>query len=754
MPNDVLMRLLLFLLCATAAVYLSHVARADVAAPPGDGVDVRAYVIDRNWVQVVADIPKGRAIPSDSLSFTAVTPGYGLGSPKLPVAKNGRYRGEITVNLPLKYTDTQPDRALVIDLLAGYTVCDDGGACGGGETKTLQITVPGAAPAPAPAVESAAEQGGGMSGLLTRIGRRLGIGGGGGERRFLKPDQAFILSTEVPDANTITARWDIADGYYLYRKKFSFSLATADGVQLGDPQFPPGKTKVDDTFGPSEVYYKNIVARIPVIRSNTHGTHVTLVTKYQGCADAGFCYPPMTKTVDIDLPPQDGGGVTGASGTTTPPLSETDRLAHRLAGGDYPLTLASFLGLGLLLAFTPCVFPMVPILSGIIVGQGGTITTRRAFTLSLVYVLPMAVTYTAAGVVAGMVGENLQAVFQAPWIIITFSAVFVALALSMFGFYELQLPNRWQTRLATLSNRQRGGTLLGVAAMGLFSALIVGPCVAAPLAGALLYIGQTHDAVVGGGALFAMSLGMGIPLLIFGTAAGKFLPRAGAWMESIKTVFGVLLLGTAVWFLARILPAPVTMGLWAALLLLCAFLLGALRKSTGARGGWARLRKGAAWLTMVYGMTVLVGAASGGQDVFQPLKGSRLLGGGTVVAAASLHFVPVKGLDGLHRALAAADAQGKPVLLDFYADWCIDCKKMERNTFSDPRVQTVLSRYVVLQSDVTAYDSQDQALLNAYGLPGPPAILFFHDGGQELRGQRVIGYQDASDFIEQLHAAL
>lgn len=744
MPNDVFIRLLFFLLCATAAVYLSHVARADVTPSPGTQVDIRAYAIDRNWIQVVADIPAGHTIPRDSLKVAVTTPGYTLGKPDHHGAAGDRYHGKATLNLPLKYTDTHPDHLLTVDLSTTYTLCGTDGGCRDGGQKSLQVTIPAVAPS------SAAGNGGsdgGVAGLLSAIGRKLGIGGGDGKQRFLKPDQAFVMSTEVPDGHTIAVRWDIADGYYLYRKKFHFSIQSADGARLGKPQFPPGKTKVDDTFGPSEVYYKEVVARLPLNRSTALAGHLALTAHYQGCADAGFCYPPITKTVDVNLPAAGSGG---ASGTVSPAaLSETDRIAQSLAGGNLSLTLLSFFGIGLLLAFTPCVFPMIPILSGIIVGQGANITTRRAFALSLIYVLPMAMTYTAAGVVAGLMGKNLQAVFQAPWIIATFSAVFVALALSMFGLYDLQLPNRWQTKLAALSNRQRGGTLLGVAAMGLFSALIVGPCVAAPLAGTLLYISQTHNAVVGGGALFAISLGMGLPLLIFGTSAGKLLPKTGAWMTSIKTVFGILMLGIAIWFLERILPAPITMVLWAGLLILCALYLGALTKLPAAAGGWYKLRKGAGWVVMIYGAAVLVGAASGGQGVLQPLKGSRLMGGGAVAATAPLHFVPVKGLTGLHERLAA-DTHGKPVMLDFYADWCIDCKKMERNTFSDPQVQAALSRFVILQSDVTAYDAKDQALLNAYGLPGPPAILFFDARGKEQRPLRLVGYQDPDDFVRLL----
>lgn len=738
MQNDVWIKLLFFLLCITGAIYLSHVTRA--AEAPAAPV-MRAYVIDWNWLQVKVDVPPGKALPEDSLNFSVATPGVTLDRPKLPAADGGRYTGQMTINLPVHYADGRPQATMGVDLKAQYSLCS-GSDCTPAAAQDFPLTVP----APQ-ALDTAKSDRGGIAGLLAGI--RASLGMAPPQQTFLKPDQVFSISVQPADGRTLIAHWRITDGYYLYKKKFHFDVKQGD-VTLGALQLPSGTFKYDQTFGMMEVYHHGVSARIPVTRNGDGPERLVLVAHYQGCADAGFCYPPITKTVSLDLPPP-GVAVPGAiSPAPAADLSETDRIARSLARDNLLIVLPSFFGLGLLLAFTPCVLPMVPILSGIIVGRGEGMSTHRAFVLSLAYVLPMAATYTAAGVVAALAGENLQAVFQAPWIIALFSGVFVLLALSMFGLYELQLPSRWQTRLMDLSNRQRSGSLLGVGAMGLLSALIVGPCVAAPLAGTLLYIGQSHDAVVGGAALFAMALGMGAPLVVFGTSAGKLLPKVGPWMASIKTVFGVLLLGVAIWFLDRILPPPVTLALWAGLLILAAVLLGAATRLQPGASLLLKLRKGAGLACMVYGVIALVGAATGGADVFQPLKGLALAGVGHTGVARPLQFVPIKGLDGLQRQLAAANREGRPVMLDFYADWCVDCKRMERTTFSNPGVQAALSNFIVLQADITPYDDQDKALLNHYGLPGPPALLFFGPDGKELRSDRLIGYIDADGFIGRL----
>ena len=409
--------------------------------------------------------------------------------------------------------------------------------------------------------------------------------------------------------------------------------------------------------------------------------------------------------------------------------------------------MASFFGFGLLLALTPCVLPMVPILSGIIVGQKQPVGTARALVLSSTYVVAMALTYTVAGVIAGLAGRNLQAAFQHPAAIATFAAVFVALALSMFGFYELQLPTALQSRIDALSRRQRGGSLLGVAVMGVLSAIIVGPCVAPPLAGALAYIGQTGSPFVGAAALFALGLGMGVPLIAVGTSAGALLPRAGAWMEAVKQVFGVVFLGVAIWFLARIVPAPLVLLLWGALALGCAVFLGALLRFEAHSSRGSRLGQALGLVLLVYGSSLIVGAAAGGSDPFAPLR--PFAGGGSATLAAQLPFQPVSNVAELEQILGAADRQ--TVMLDFYADWCVECKHLEQQTFTDPAVHQRLQELTLVRADVTANNAAHQALLQQFGLFGPPAILFFRDG-QELRGERLIGFADAGDFSHRLDA--
>jgi thiol:disulfide interchange protein DsbD len=549
------------------------------------------------------------------------------------------------------------------------------------------------------------------------------------------------------------------------------ALENAEGVAIGGYELPPAEIKADTvrpdgSIGDVAIYHGVVDADVSLLRSAAEPTAVNLVAKYQGCAERGICYPPQVTKVRLDLPAavaltalpataakRQSESLTPAPGAQSPaaaPVSEQDQIAQVIAGGNLWLILPAFFGFGLLLAFTPCVFPMVPILSGIIAGQGANITTRKAFVLSLVYVLAMALTYTIAGVLAGVFGANLQAAFQDPWILSLFALVFVALALSMFGFYELQLPSSLQSRLAELSNRQEGGTLAGVAIMGFLSALIVGPCVAPPLFGALIYISQTGDAVLGGVALFALSLGMGAPLIAIGTSAGKLLPRAGAWMDTVKAVFGVLLLAVGILLLERILPAAVSMLLWGLLMICSAVYMGALSQLPAGSGGWPKLWKGLGLFLLIYGALMLVGAAAGGKDTIQPLRGLAAGGAG---GAAQEHaaFKRIKTVADLDRELAAASALGQPVMLDFYADWCVACKELERYTFSDPAVIAEMERFVLLQADVTDNDAEDQALMQGrFGIPGPPAILFFDTQGQEQRGYRVVGFKPADEFAAHL----
>ncbi|MDH5393704.1 MAG: protein-disulfide reductase DsbD [Gammaproteobacteria bacterium] len=581
------------------------------------------------------------------------------------------------------------------------------------------------------------------------------LGLNSGEDDILAPDQAFKLSTEVA-GNKLLASWEIADGHYLYRDKFKLSLIDANGVESGTLDIAAGEMKNDEFFGKIYVFHHTAKASLAFSNNTGSSQKATFKVRYQGCSElSGICYPPITKKIPLVLPVTDANASTenNTSGTSSAAsdnkdayVSEQDRIASTLSSGSTWLILISFFGFGLLLAFTPCVFPMIPILSSIIIGHGKQITTRKAFSMSTVYVLAMALTYTAAGVFAGMFGENLQAAFQNPWILSSFAVVFVALSFSMFGFYDLQLPSSWQSKLSAISNNQKGGTLSGVAVMGFLSALIVGPCVAAPLAGALIYIGQTGDAVLGGLALFALSMGMGAPLIAIGTSAGKLLPRAGAWMDAVKAVFGVMLLAVAIWMLERILPAAFSMTLWALLLIISAIYMGALEALEHGISGWRRLWKGVGIFLLTYGVVILIGVASGGNDVLQPLKGVAFASAKNAPQAAHLDFKQIKGLDGLNAALAEAKAQGKPVMLDFYADWCVSCKEMEKLTFVDSDVQKKLAGFVLLQADVTPNDEKDQSLYDHFKIIGPPAIVFYDAQGNERRNLRVVGYMPAAEF--------
>jgi thiol:disulfide interchange protein DsbD len=561
---------------------------------------------------------------------------------------------------------------------------------------------------------------------------------------FLDPMVAFKPSARALDGQTIEVTYEIAKGYYLYRDKFKFAV-DGESVSLGAAQFPKGKEKDDENFGKVEVYYKTVAIRLPVERKASGVLQLKLNVTSQGCADAGVCYPPQSQPVSLELPDPASVPSVGATNSTVDG-DESGKIASALKNTGFWGNLFFFFIAGLGLSLTPCVFPMIPILSGIIAGQGHKISRGRAFALSLAYVLGMAVTYAAAGVAAGMTGTLLSAALQSPWVLGAFALVFVVLSFSMFGFYELQLPTSLQSKLSEESGHLQGGRGIGVFAMGALSALIVGPCVAAPLAGALLYIGQTGDAVLGGTALFVMALGMGVPLLIVGLSAGTLLPRAGAWMEAVKKGFGVLLLATAVWLVSPVIPAVVQMLAWAALLIIPAIFLHALDPLPPHAKGWQRFWKGIGIVMLLTGAALLIGALAGGRDPLQPLAGLR----GQAVAAENkkLAFEPVVSLADLEAKVMAA---GQPVMLDFYADWCVSCKEMERFTFSDPAVQAKLSGFKLLKADVTANNADDKALLARFGLFGPPGILFFDKTGKENKSVRVVGFMPAAEFIQTLN---
>ncbi|HSD73966.1 MAG TPA: protein-disulfide reductase DsbD [Steroidobacteraceae bacterium] len=572
---------------------------------------------------------------------------------------------------------------------------------------------------------------------------------GSSDDEFLPPDEAFRFSGEVTGPNTLQLTWQIAPEYYLYKSKIKVATDTTL-LQLGAPDFPKGEEKTDEYFGTQEVYHHLLDVAVPFSRAGPAAGNFTARVTYQGCADAGLCYPPITKTIDLVLPGVDAASRSSVASTSAPPAAEQDRLAAVVRDGSILALLGIFFLAGLALTFTPCVLPMVPILSGIIAGQGERVTPVRAFTLSLTYVLAMALTYTVAGVLAGLFGQNLQAALQNPWVLGVFALVFVALAFSMFGYYELQMPAAIQSRLTAMSNRQQGGTFIGVGVMGVLSALIVGPCVTAPLVAALIVIGQTGDPARGGLALFALAMGMGVPLLLIGTSLGKLLPRAGGWMDTIKQLFGVLLLGVALWFARTLLPEVLVMLLWGLLAIGLALLLGALEP---AASGAAKVRRTLALPMLAWGIAIILGAAMGNRDPLAPLSGFGSPSSAASVAD-SLPWRAVQSVEDLDRELAAAGAAGKPAMLDFSAEWCVSCKEMEKYTFSDAQVQAALADVVLLRADVTANNERDQALFKRFGIFGPPTIAFFGPNGAERREFRVVGYLRADKFRDHVLRAV
>jgi thiol:disulfide interchange protein DsbD len=632
---------------------------------------------------------------------------------------------------------------------------------------------------------------------------------------FLSPEQAFRVSASAEGAERVRLTWIIAPGYYLYRDRIKATGESGE-VSLGPPEFPAGQVKTDEYFGRQVIYHDELVVALPVKPGasghSDSGPHDVLLTvSYQGCAEAGLCYPPITRSLTVQLPAASagGGGPAPASGAAAPPgggsaqpgggsaqpgggaalpggaaalpgggsarasgaaaapgtyVSEQDRLARLLRSGSLPAVLLQFFIGGLLLAFTPCVLPMVPILSGLIVGQGRRVTTSRAFFLSLTYVLGMAVTYTVTGAVFAAAGKQVQAVFQQTWIIVLFTALFVAMGLSMFGVFTLQMPGFIQTRVAQLSNRQRGGSFGGVAVMGMLSALIVTTCVGPVLVAALIVIGQTGDVLRGAAALFAMSLGMGAPLLAVGSSAGRWMPRAGAWMDSVKRLFGALMLALAAWMLARVVPARWTLLLFAIPSIAAAIVLWGFVpiahtrraiRAGGDRAGARRLRasvplwlaRGAAVLVALYALALLLGAQRGAEDPMQPLARRS-------ATAQEPTFTSIASVADLQREVRAATAAHQPVMLDFYADWCTSCQEMQRYTFTDPGVRYALRSVRLLRADVTANSPEDQALLHQFQIYGPPTIAIYDAQGHEHQEYRVVGYMRAPDFAALLHQAL
>ena len=562
----------------------------------------------------------------------------------------------------------------------------------------------------------------------------------------LAADSAFQLSASTKDDQTAIIRFIIAPNYYLYRDKITFEAAKAGSAIIATPMLPPGTQKYNPTIGHYMALQGQVQFALPIL--SYKNAELALRVHYQGCSSEGFCYPPMSKIVLLHL--------TGPYGQWSKPIAinipkpaahtvhtPTDRINQILAHGNVAWVIAAFFGFGILISLTPCILPMIPILSSIIIGQSqhGPLSHLRSFLLSLSYVLGMAITYAIAGMVFGYLGSNIQAALQVPWVIIVFALVFVLLALSMFGYYNIQLPSRWQTKLNHSSGQQRRGSYIGVALMGSLSSLVLSPCVTPPLVGALGFISRSGNALLGGSALFALGLGMGLPLLFIGATSAKLLPKAGPWMDTIKRMLGVLLLAVSLSLLSRIIPAWANMSLWTLLVFGCAYALGAFKTADGLS---QRLCKFLGVLFFIYGIILLIGLYQGNTNPLQPISKQ------TNNHAKQDRFIRVTSSDELNRQLAIAHKNQQPVLLDFYADWCIACKQMAAFTLNNANVQKALAPYTLIKVDVSNNDDNSKALQQRYGVIAPPTLIFLSETGQELKPQRVIGEISADDFLKHL----
>ena len=682
-------------------------------------------------------VAEGYYLYRDKLAFASQTPGITFGEAALPEGQRHEdeffgvqqvYREHFFVTVPYTVSGERP-RRLAFEL--GLQGCADQGICYPPQRWSDAVVL-----------ASAQEP------------SKLDLGSfGRGASEFLPVDEAFQPQAAALDGNTIEVSFAVAPGYYLYKDKISASTAS-QVVQLGQLDLPRGDMKADPYFGDTEVYHEDVFAELAVARATPEALELDLELGYQGCAEDGICYPPETRRITVSLPAASAVSALAAVESAGPPLSEQARLAELIGSASLWAIAATFFGAGLLLAFTPCVLPMVPILSGIIAGEGDDVGPARGFTLALAYVAGMALVYTAAGIAAGAVGVQLQAVFNQPWVLTLFAGLFVVLAAGMFGLYDLQMPSSIQTRLAAISGRQRAGTLIGAFIMGALSSLIVTACVAPPLVAALTVIGQSGDVVKGGWALFSLSLGMGAPLLIVGASAGRLLPAAGPWMVAVKHAFGFMMLGLAVWMLSRILPGGVTLALWGILVFMAGVWLGGLTTLPADAAGPHKLGKGFGLIAVIYGAVLILGALAGGNSLLRPLAAISVAGGPAAVEEHGLDFQRVKTVADLDQALARAAAAGQPAMLDFYADWCVSCLEMERFTFADPGVQEALSDTLLLQADVTANDAADKALLQRFGVYGPPTIIFFGPDATERRAFDVVGYMDAEAFTAHLRRAI
>lgn len=558
----------------------------------------------------------------------------------------------------------------------------------------------------------------------------------------------FQLTTVKIDPNTLAVHWHIKEGFFLYKKRIHIIESSKSNYRLGTIHFPTGIKQTNPHKKSYFVYRDQLTLSVPIL--GTEPGEALLNVKYQGCSDDGFCYPPQTSHIKIAI---DNGlalsdvVIETDESTQKPevaPTNEADKLERLFATGSSALIIFSFFGFGLLLSFTPCVLPMVPVLSGIIVGHGKQLSTHKAFFLSLSYVLSMSLTYAAVGAVIALMGSNLQIVMQSPWAIGLFSAIFVLLALSMFNFYELRLPVAWQAKLASVTRSQSSGHYLSAAVMGSLSTLILSPCVTAPLIGALGYIAQSGNVKLGVLSLFFLGLGMGTPLLLIGTSAGKLLPRAGHWMNAVKSFFGVMLIAVAIYLMQRILPTMLSMGLWASLLIFSGIYMDALNKASSNQ---EKFRQGLGLMSLGYGVLIMIGGSQGNGNPLQPLTQQSA----PLYVQSEHHAVTLKTLADVQKALT--NALGKPVMIDFYADWCESCKEIEQTTLKDAKIKQALSDFVVIKADVSTNNKDSKALLNQFNVVAPPTFIFFNAKGAELNKLRLVGETSTATFYDHLNEA-
>ncbi|MCU7998871.1 protein-disulfide reductase DsbD [Shewanella sp. SM95] len=573
-----------------------------------------------------------------------------------------------------------------------------------------------------------------------------------GEPELMPVDQAFVFDSKQ-EGNQVKLNWVIADGYYMYRDKLKFSV---NGAELGTVALPKGKPHEDEYFGKQEVYYTYVDIPVGLKQADENAT---LTVTFMGCAEGKLCYPPTKHEVVLKAIAANDGLIAGAESTTTTeqtstepstadkantqPITQQDTLSQMLSNDSLIWTLVIFFGLGVGLALTPCVFPMYPILSGIIVGQGQKLSTAKAFTLSMAYVQGMAITYSILGLVVASAGLKYQAALQHPAVLVVLAILFFVLSLSMFGLYDLKLPSSWQEKMNSVSNNQKGGNLVGVFLMGVISGLVASPCTTAPLSGALVYVAQTGDLLQGFLALYVLSMGMGLPLLIIGTSGGKLLPRAGAWMDIIKTIFGFLLIAVSIVMLGRIWTGVVSDVLWS--LWGVSFTGYLMHQNKLSEFNWKQTVR-----SVLLTLALLASFSYGFQAVMGHF-GFNNNSVGTAATTEEVHgFKRIKSIEDLEQEIASATAQGKPVMLDLYADWCVACKEFEAITFKDTEVLARMNKIVLLQADVTKSDKVDVALLEKYNVLGLPTLLMFNEQGEQREDLRVTGFMGPKDFATHL----